>query len=222
MSYKPLNSTQQWSCWRPWGCPNSSLGVPGGHHALTCLGIWSSKGCHASTCSGIWQSGGPRKSVYLDLPRDLILRDCHASTCLGIHQFRGSRRSTCLDLPRDPILRRLTCLDKPGYSIFRRLSRLKLPGDLHPDPGMPGCQVATVLGRISLKKTHPKGSPTMEIEGGLLVFIFIFLPVMTVFQMENNQSTFQQMPLRCILDNRELFHPLTLRRNHLKFFCVTV
>ena len=50
---QPLNPTQHWSRWRPWGRPNSSPGVPGGHHALTCLGILSSKGCHASTCLGI-------------------------------------------------------------------------------------------------------------------------------------------------------------------------
>ena len=30
------------------------------------------------------------------------------------------------------------------------LSRLSLPEDLHPDPGTPGSQVATVLGRMSL------------------------------------------------------------------------
>ena len=39
------------------------LGVPGGHHALTCLGIWSSKRCHASTCSGIRQSQGSQEVV---------------------------------------------------------------------------------------------------------------------------------------------------------------
>ena len=50
---QPLNPTLYWSHWRPWGRHNSSPGVPGGHHALTCLGIWSLKGCHASTCSGI-------------------------------------------------------------------------------------------------------------------------------------------------------------------------
>ena len=62
----------------------------------------------------------------------------------------------------------------------------------------------------------------MEIEGGLLVsFYFSFLPVMTVFQMGNNQSTSQQMPLRCTLNNWKLFDPLTLRRSHLKFFCAT-
>ena len=40
--------------------------------------------------------------------------------------------------------------------------------------------------------------------------------------MGNNQSTFLQMPLRCIPDNWKLFDPLTLRRSHLKFFCATV
>ena len=62
----------------------------------------------------------------------------------------------------------------------------------------------------------------MEIEESLLgFFLFLFLPVMTVFQMGNNQSTSQQMPLRCILDNWKLFGPLALRRSRLKFFCAT-
>ena len=65
----------------------------------------------------------------------------------------------------------------------------------------------------------------MEIEGGLLVFFFffffLFLPVITVFQMGNNQSTSQQMPLRCIFDNWKLSDPLTLKRSRLKVFCVT-
>ena len=50
----------------------------------------------------------------------------------------------------------------------------------------------------------------MKIEGGLLVF-FLFLPFIAVFQMGNNQSTSQQILLRCILDNWKLFDPLTLR-----------
>ena len=62
---------------------------------------------------------------------------------------------SCLDLPRDPILRRPSCLDLPGDSVSRKLLCLSLPGDLYPDPGMPGSQVATVLGRISFRKTHP-------------------------------------------------------------------
>ena len=54
------------------------------------------------------------------------------------------------------------------------------------------------------------------------MFVFLFLPVITVFQMGNNQPTSQQTPLRCILDNWNLLDPLTLRRSHLKFFCATV
>ena len=61
----------------------------------------------------------------------------------------------------------------------------------------------------------------MEIEGGLLVFFFLCLPIMTVFQMANNQSISWQIRLRCILDNWKLFDPLTLRRSCLKFFCAT-
>ena len=122
---QPPNSTQHWSRWRPCGHPNSSPGVPGGHHALTCLGIWSLKGCRASAFRGSSSPKGPRRSSRLDLPRDPILR-------------RPSRLDLRLDLPGDLISRRLSCLS--------------LPGDLHPDVGTPGSQVATVLGRISFKK----------------------------------------------------------------------
>ena len=86
---------------------------------MTCLGIWSLKGCHASVFLG---SASPK----------------------------GPRRSSCLDLPRGSILGRPSRLDLPRDSISKRLSRLSLPGDLHPDPGTPGSQVATVLGRMSL------------------------------------------------------------------------
>ena len=98
---------------------------------------------------------GSQESTCIDLLGIWSSKGCHASVGSGIHQSRGPRRSTCLDLPRDLILRWPTCLDLPGHSISRRLSHLSLPGDLHPDPGTPGFQVATVLGRISLKKTHP-------------------------------------------------------------------
>ena len=80
-------------------------GIPGGHHALICLGIGLQK---VVTPQPVW----------------------------GSSSLRGPRRPSCLDLP--------------GDSISRRLSRLSLPGDLHPDPGMLGSQVATVLGRMSL------------------------------------------------------------------------
>ena len=61
----------------------------------------------------------------------------------------------CLDIFTDPILRCLSCLGLPRDSVSRRLSCLNLPGDLLPDLGMAGSQVATVLGRISFRKTHP-------------------------------------------------------------------
>ena len=123
LKLQPLNFTQHWSHWRPWGCSTPVWGVLGGQPSLTCLGIWTLKGCHTSTC-------------------------------LGIHQFRGRRRSSRLNLPRNPIFWRPTCLNLPRGSISRRLSHLSLSGDLHPDQGMPGSQAATVLGRISFRKTH--------------------------------------------------------------------
>ena len=95
--------------------------------------------------------GGRHALTWLEI---WSLKGCHSSTCLEIFQSKGPRRSTCLDLPRDPILRGPTCLDLPGDLISRRLSLLSLPGDLHPDQGMPGSQAATLLGRISFRKTH--------------------------------------------------------------------
>ena len=55
----------------------------------------------------------------------------------------------------------------------------------------------------------------MEIEGGLLVFVFffLFLPVITFFQIGNSQSTSQETPLRCLLDNWKLFNPLILEKS---------
>ena len=81
MSYNPLTlpSTGHTG---DLGMPNSSLGVPGGRPASTCLEIWSLKGCHASTCSGILQSRGPGSR--------------HASTCLGTQFLGGLPASTCL------------------------------------------------------------------------------------------------------------------------------
>ena len=103
------------------------------------------------------QSRSPRRSSRLDLPRDLVLERLSCLNLLGdpILSPRGPRRSSRLDLPRDPILGRLSRLNLLGDSISRRLSHLRLLGDLHPDPGKPGSQIATVLGRISFKKTHP-------------------------------------------------------------------
>ena len=45
-----------------------------------------------------------------------------------------------------------------GFSLQEAVTpqpHLSLPGDLHPDAGMPSSQVATVLSRISFRKTHP-------------------------------------------------------------------
>ena len=86
-------------------------GVPGGHHALTCLGIGLQKVVTPQPVRGSSSPRGPRRSSRLDLPGDLI---------------------------------------------SRRLSRLSLPGDLHPDPGMPGSQVATVLGRMNLHHIYSR------------------------------------------------------------------
>ena len=58
-------------------------------------------------------------------------------------------------MPGDSILGRPAFLDLPGDLISSGLSLLSLPGDLHPDLEMPGSEVATVLGRISFRKTHP-------------------------------------------------------------------
>ena len=66
----------------------------------------------------------------------------------------GPRGLTWLGLPRDPILRRSTYLDLLRDLISRRLSLLNLAGDLHPDSGKPSSHVATILGRISFRKTH--------------------------------------------------------------------
>ena len=93
--------------------------------------------------------------TYLELPRDLVLERLSCLNLLGDLPVQGSQESTCFDLPRDPILRRPTHLDLPGDSISRRLSCLRLPGDLHPDPETPSFQIATVLGRISFRKTYP-------------------------------------------------------------------
>ena len=79
----------------------------------------------------------------------------HTLICLGIglREVVSPQPAQGSSSPRGP--RRSSRLDLPGDSISRRLSRLSLPGDLHPDPGTPGSQVATVLGRISFRKTHP-------------------------------------------------------------------
>ena len=45
-------------------------------------------------------------------------------------------------------------LPQPAWGFT--LQEALMPGDLHPDLRSPGCQVATVLGRISFKKLTTK------------------------------------------------------------------
>ena len=111
---------------------------------------WSSWGCPNSSL------GGPRRSSRLTCLGTGLLKVVTPQPVRGSSSPRGPRRSSCLDLPRDPILGRPSCLNLPGDSISRRLSRLSLPGDLHPDPGTPGSQVATVLGRMNLHHIYSR------------------------------------------------------------------
>ena len=95
---QPPNPTQYWSHWRSWGCSNSSPGgVPGGHHALTCLGIGLRKVVTPQPVRESSSPRGPRRSSRIDLPRDPILG-----------------RLSCLNLPGDSISRRLSRLSLPG------------------------------------------------------------------------------------------------------------
>ena len=132
----------------------------------------------ALTCLGIWSSEG-----------------CHTSICSGIHQSRGPRRSTCLNLPRDPILGRPSRLDLPGDSISRRLPCFSLPGDLHPDPGTPGSQVATVLGRISLKKDSPLKKSTHGSRKMPVRIFFLFLSSLS--SLSFREEITNPLPNRC-------------------------
>ena len=61
----------------------------------------------------------------------------HALTCPGTQFLEGRPALTCLGIQSPGGCHTSACLD------------------MHPDPGMPDYQIATVLGRISLKKTHP-------------------------------------------------------------------
>ena len=101
------------------------------------------------------QSWGPRRLTCLNCLGIWSLKGCHTSTHLAIWQSRGLRRVTHFDLSRDPVLGRPTWLNLTGDSISQTLSCLNLPGDLHTDLGIPSSQVATVLGRVSFRKTHP-------------------------------------------------------------------
>ena len=72
-------------------------GVPGGHHALTCLGIGLQKVVTPQPVRGSSSPRGSRRSSRLNLPRDPILG-----------------RPSHLNLPRDSISRSLSRLSLPG------------------------------------------------------------------------------------------------------------
>ena len=98
-------------------------------------------------------------SQEVDLPqpaRDLVLRRFSCFNLLGDLPVQGSQE---VDMPQpthEPNSQETDLrLDLPRDLISRRWSCLSLLGDLHPDLGMPDSQVATVLGRISFRKTHP-------------------------------------------------------------------
>ena len=113
MSYKPLNSTQHWSHWRSWGCPNSSLGDPRRSSRLDLprdlvlkrlshLNLMGDPpvprvpgGRHASTCPGTQFSGGRHASTC---PGTQFLGGRPASTCLGIQSPGGCHASACLGI----------------------------------------------------------------------------------------------------------------------------
>ena len=74
----------------------------------------------------------------------------------------------CLNLPRDLVIGRLSCLNLLGDLAVQGSQKVDMPrpawgSALHPDPGMPGSKVATVLDRISFRKTHSKGKTPMDI-----------------------------------------------------------
>ena len=86
-------------------------------------------GWPASICLGIWSPG-----------------DCHTSAFLGIHQCGGPRRSACLYLPNGPSSREAD-LTRSAQRFDLQEAVMSQPAwDLHPDLGMPGSQVVTVLG----------------------------------------------------------------------------
>ena len=78
------------------------------------------------------------RRLHLSLLRDLLVQVSQEVNMPPPAQGPNSQKA---NLPRDSISRRLSCLS--------------LPADMHPDLGTPGSQVATVLGRINFRKTHP-------------------------------------------------------------------
>ena len=116
----------------------------------------------------------------------------------------GTPSSQCTRLGRPSIqtyltLTKLETLGMSGFSWGSQES-YELPRDLHLDPGMPSSQAENLSVREGHPGIHPKAKRLTS-----------FSPSLPLFQMGNNQSTHQQLPLRCILNKWELFGPQTLR-----------
>ena len=167
-----------------WG--SASPGDPGGQHALTCTGTQFSGGQSASTCLRIWSLEGCHTSTYLGIHQTRGSRGWHASACPGTQFSGGQPASTC-----------------PGFNLQKAVTAQCTWGSAPwpRDVQLSGCNST---GWDKLQKDSPLRKFTNKIEGGLLVF-FLFLPINTVFQMGNNQSTSWQMPIRYILDKRKMF-----------------
>ena len=91
----PLNPTQHWSGWRPWGCPTP----PWGPRRSTCLDLPWDLVLRRLSCLSLLRDPSeqdPRKSTCLALPRDLV-----------------PGRLSCLNLLRDPPVQGSQEVDMP-------------------------------------------------------------------------------------------------------------
>ena len=73
-------------------------GIPGGHHALTCLGIGLQKVVMPQPVRGSSSARGPRKLSASTCPGTQSSGGCHASTCPGILSLGGCHASVCLGI----------------------------------------------------------------------------------------------------------------------------
>lgn len=114
----------------------------------------------------------------------------------------GLSQCTRLGRPSIQTYLMLTELETLGMSGFSWGSQEcgELPWDLHLDPGMPSSQAENL--------TVMEGHPGIHPKAKRLTSFSLSLPL---FQTGNNQSTHQQVSLRCILNKWELFGPQTVR-----------
>ena len=91
------------------------------------------------------QSGGPRRSTCLHLPRDLVFERLSCLNLLGDPPVQGSQEVN-MPQPAQESNSWEADVPKPVWGFDLQEAVTSQPGDLHPDSGMPGSQVATVLG----------------------------------------------------------------------------